>query len=625
MNINKIITIFGLWALFACVSRDHYSPEVEEALALAGNNRKELVKVLKHYAQFPADSLKFRAAGFLIANMPGKYSILYNAPFENIVAAFARMNNVSNRQNLIQTYELGEEIIREDLKYITSEYLINNIELAFKVWQEQPWGKSIPFDVFREEILPYRVDAEPLENWREKILAAYDNLNQTFKERPDMTTVEACIMTNSQLPRFRIANDMPVMNYSMIMTTQRGDCYSMTSIAIFTMRALGIPVSRDMIFQWPGSDVGHAWNAVNNNGQYTSFMGAEFNPGRSHTGIYKSKGKVYRQTFAIQKQIDSRESDILVQFRNLCIKDVSKQYSGYIDVEIPVRLKKDSTQTVYLATIGNGINWNLCGWSEVNSYSPVFKNVLYLPVYYENNNQYPADYPFRINSDSTIHILEPDTIRYEQLTVTTMSSARNNSHLNKMLNGRFEASNRSDFSDAKTLFIIKEIPPAFYTTVKTNFAGKFRYVRYVSTKAGNCNVAEIKFYEKDGQKLKGKVMVSQDMDNSMMNKAFDNDVTTHFEIIGEGDLWTGLDLGEDKHIEEIHFLPRQDGNSIYEEHLYSLFYWSNGNWQLYEKQIAAGNLLHFRLPSNTLFYLRNNTTGNTTKVFTVIDNTLQWL
>lgn len=44
---------------------------LEKALDSAGNNRTELEKVLKHYQN---DSLKLRAAEFLIENMPFHYS-----------------------------------------------------------------------------------------------------------------------------------------------------------------------------------------------------------------------------------------------------------------------------------------------------------------------------------------------------------------------------------------------------------------------------------------------------------------------------------------------------------------------------------------------------------------------
>ena len=74
-------TFFYFIIIFLFSSCTSYSDAIEETLRQAGSNRKELVKVLKHYGNDPSDSLKLRAAEFLIANMPGKYSSYYDAPW----------------------------------------------------------------------------------------------------------------------------------------------------------------------------------------------------------------------------------------------------------------------------------------------------------------------------------------------------------------------------------------------------------------------------------------------------------------------------------------------------------------------------------------------------------------
>ena len=54
-------------SVFASIlSCTRYEPGLEQALALAGDNRIELEKVLMKYSADPADSLKYRAAVFLI-------------------------------------------------------------------------------------------------------------------------------------------------------------------------------------------------------------------------------------------------------------------------------------------------------------------------------------------------------------------------------------------------------------------------------------------------------------------------------------------------------------------------------------------------------------------------------
>ncbi|MDR1155105.1 MAG: hypothetical protein LBL04_10350, partial [Bacteroidales bacterium] len=70
-NIKNIIILF----VISAVSCTRFSPEIEAVLQQAGSNRAELETVLNHYGIHPADSLKLRAAEFLIVNMPGHWSV----------------------------------------------------------------------------------------------------------------------------------------------------------------------------------------------------------------------------------------------------------------------------------------------------------------------------------------------------------------------------------------------------------------------------------------------------------------------------------------------------------------------------------------------------------------------
>jgi hypothetical protein len=304
-----------------------YSPEVNAVLFQAGSNRGQLEKVLEYYSRNSADSLKLRAAEFLIENMPGKYSLEYDVPFEDVMAVYMRWDDHENWQEVDRIFGVGEQRVKEDVKYITADYLIDNIELSFKVWNEQPWGKNVPFDVFCEAILPYRVANEPLENWREKILESFSKLNKSFKEQSGITAVDACIKVNTQLPRLKLMNRMPDMNYSMIMTTTRGMCDEMSALAVFSMRALGIPVTQEFTPKWPHRNTGHTWNSVYDSaGRRFSFMGTEANPGVLHLGSRMPKSKVYRVTYAIQNNIDIDKVDIPPSFSNQCMKDVTEEY-----------------------------------------------------------------------------------------------------------------------------------------------------------------------------------------------------------------------------------------------------------------------------------------------------------
>jgi hypothetical protein len=162
-------------ALALVVACDRRLSRLEQALAFAGNNRAELEKVLAHYSVNAADSLKYKAACFLIENMPFHYSysgkaiddfavevVRYAVGHEYIPGHHTRHLSVNSFDDDFQTLASSGYSQTLDSHVVTSGFLINNIEQSFKVWQEQTRGTGLSFEDFCEQILPYRVANETL-------------------------------------------------------------------------------------------------------------------------------------------------------------------------------------------------------------------------------------------------------------------------------------------------------------------------------------------------------------------------------------------------------------------------------------------------------------------------------
>ena len=636
-DLSRIWYYFIIFLLFSCSSK-HYATEIEEVLSLAGNNRIQLEQVLEHYSLKAEDSLKLRAAEFLIRNMPGKCTETYDAPWEDVAAALYRWENATDKDELLRTYGLGEMKVREDVHHITAEYLISNIELAFKVWHEQPWGKHISFDTFCEEILPYRVGKEPLENWREKVLAGFGELNSYFKEHPDMSAVEACRRVNQLLPRFTwVSYPVPGMNYSMLMSTPRGSCDEMGALAIFAMRALGIPVVRDFTLQWPNRNLGHSWNAVcDSTGRHISFMGAESNPGELHIGTRLKKSKVYRAAFAKQSnKIAIGEREIPIELQNRYMVDVSSEYEGCtFDVSIPVEfsLAEIKSEYVYLMSMGKEAS-SIVDWGKVVDGLMTFKNIgkkiLYLPVYYVDGKYVPAGYPFRLDDIGRLCMFKPDMKNKQSVVIGDVGL--NQSLLFRMQGGVFEGANFRDFSDKRLLYTIEEMPTVAYQRVRVPDMTSYRYVRYVSPKGGNGNVAEIEFYDNNGKQLKGRnIGTPGSWYNSPMtcDKVFDEDIYTYFDAAqGDGDYaWTGLDLGKPQSICEIRYFPRIEDCRIVDGRTYELYYWTGEDWKVLERGKAMKASLNYQMPNKGLFYLRDAEADVESCKYFMVQNGMQmWL
>lgn len=152
-NILFTTSILTLLAIIACKGK--MPATVEAALKDAGNNRRELQKVLEHYSA-PADTLKLKAAKFLIANMPYHYGY-YGSEMEKHGIIFSIIDTLSYRKENVTVEDkmhIGDSLLTiydeprqdgvkaiPDTKVVSADYLITNIDFAFRAWQQAPWRK----------------------------------------------------------------------------------------------------------------------------------------------------------------------------------------------------------------------------------------------------------------------------------------------------------------------------------------------------------------------------------------------------------------------------------------------------------------------------------------------------
>jgi hypothetical protein len=145
---------------YACSPKNN---RLENVLMQAKENREELQKILEYYSKEPKDSLKYKAACFLIENMPGHYSIkstpVIHAYYDEIDSLaklydFPRHNKKDSLFAIItQKYQNIQLEYIFDIESVSADYLINNIEQSFSLWQNGNWAKHINFEEFCEYII----------------------------------------------------------------------------------------------------------------------------------------------------------------------------------------------------------------------------------------------------------------------------------------------------------------------------------------------------------------------------------------------------------------------------------------------------------------------------------------
>lgn len=88
-----------------------------------------------------------------------------------------------------------------------------------------------------------------------------------------------------------------------------GVCGDYAELALYAMRAVGIPVAIESVSHWGRGNGGHVFNVVcDNDRTWHDFSGAEQNPDEHLVRFRHEMPKVYRETFGKQKRFVGYDS-----------------------------------------------------------------------------------------------------------------------------------------------------------------------------------------------------------------------------------------------------------------------------------------------------------------------------
>ena len=370
--------------LLSCTTACTKEAKLQQALQLAGENRHELEKVLQHYKE---DSLKLKAAKFLITNMPYHFAreeYLCSPTGEKQyidTAAHKDYNYVKKHFDSLQHrgYSERKEIIY-DIKKMKASFLIHNIELAFSV-REKPWVNNLSFADFCNYILPYRSQNEPLSNLREAMIKEFMPLLDSAKVE---TTIQACMVINEELRKKTKYKETGLSLYPTIEETHKfgiGRCEALCNYAIFVMRAVGIPVT---IFQttWTKMDLGHFWGAVLYKGSFYDFGPGSDSPydygKKMATTRYLKPAKVYQQRYdPIEKCDINKDDGYITPLKSPRLHDVTERGNCAVtNISISKDLpSSDAEKQVYLCAY-NYYQWTPIDIGMGKNDSCFFQNVV---------------------------------------------------------------------------------------------------------------------------------------------------------------------------------------------------------------------------------------------------------
>lgn len=630
------------WLLFSC------SDQMGRTMRVACGNAVELQRVLNYYEADDPNEMKREAAEFLIENMAGHGSVA--SPAVDSLACKVRQTekiNTDSVQTWWKTYKRYDTSAKKlDAQTLKADFLIDNIDQAYKVWQTSPWRGEVSKSLFFRYVLPYRLREEPLAEigWRDSLYQRYHpliegvtDLNRAF------AIVYKSIHKEFAMRDISFPYSLNVLDAGKM---RIGKCVHQCQYIALVMRSLGIPAVVDEVNRWANySMVGHSWVAlVRQDGVYTVSDGDSIarrgNPINStvfsvkyplekdypiDTNFKKRVVKVWRMNYEqnvncgfADKMADEKTKSL---FAYPFLSDVSACYG----LTHSVKVGSLPADYCYLCTYATGEGWKPMAYARKRfgcfEFVNVGDSIVYQPMVYDKNGDLqPVGEAFILTTRGE-EFLHPDRQRKQSMKLYRKYPFVK-SQLKMWIESKgscFEGANCSDFADSDTLFKITRTP-VYRNVVPLTGEKKYRYVRFVSEEKHRCPLAEMEVYE-TGRLLHG---VPFAIGASHPENCFDGIRNSIPDDLETGYM-VGLDLGRPVAVSQIVFFLKNDDNYVSPGDVYNLECYEGGQWKLLSCCRAKGFSLDYsNMPTNALFRLTDVTKGEEVRIFTYENGKQVW-
>ncbi len=230
-------------------------PTIESALSRAGSNRAELQAALR---KVPAEQK--RAMEFLVRYMPER-----------------------------------------DLKSLSAAFLLENVRLAYEARDKTPWGRSIPEEVFLNEVLPYAHINEERHPWRKDFMDRWMPVVKGCTTASEAAQKLNATVFGTLKVRYSTKRKKADQSPKESMASGLASCTGLSIVLADACRSVGVPARLVGIPQWANKRGNHTWVEIWDKDWHFTGAAEPSGKGLNHTWF---------QGDAAQAKVDSRMSAI---------------------------------------------------------------------------------------------------------------------------------------------------------------------------------------------------------------------------------------------------------------------------------------------------------------------------
>lgn len=521
-------TFLCLFILILFSSCMQIPADVQESLTLAGSNQKELKKVLRRFSWHKKDSLKFKAACFLITNMrwhttdsvtsntdprfrifyqkvDSIYCSLYKGKDLSADSLEKHLNTLKSEYNWLADsirkckFKPSEVCIKtsSDLQVTGSNFLINHIENAFRQWNSSPFSNRLDYEEFCEYILPYRSIKGHSSNYSGHELNRMFGKHINYKDTE--SSEEHILRYNTAIRFFRhFLGERTKENAGIYNLLYQGhECSDIAGNGCNILRSCGIPATIEFCDAYRDFPGRHFYCITpDSNGIWKTFNPESSLPGEGKW-VAGAPMNLYRQYFGAQKDSPffqkNTDEHLPSLFNNPCLKEITSERAEVCRVTLPFT-EKTTNHLAYLAAFQVTEQVVPVTWGRINKEKKeiTFENTmtgrLYFPIYYERTMIKSFGTPFYVKKDSTdtkgysIHYFPTDTRKRRDFIITRKFPRKTNmiKIADNLVGSTFTGANKRDFSDAKIIGTITTSPGPYLEDVIIKNPQAYQYYRFTA-------------------------------------------------------------------------------------------------------------------------------------------------
>lgn len=147
----------------------------------------------------------------------------------------------------------------KDRNQLSKEFLLENLDLAFSARSEFPWARTVPEDIFLNDVLPYAVFDESRDPWRAEFLERARTIVKSAKTASDAAQELNRQWFNLIKVHYNTGRKRPNQSYKESRELGKATCTGLSIILVEACRAVGIPARSVGTPMWTNERGNHTW------------------------------------------------------------------------------------------------------------------------------------------------------------------------------------------------------------------------------------------------------------------------------------------------------------------------------------------------------------------------------